>query len=173
MRTITHKTKGSLHINENGTYDLKWMKDKEVEETFNVKIKDDKIIEEPIRQQGIGQGQGETTTGIARWIIEEKIEDLTADEIVRKAIENQSVGFYDGISSISLKSGEFYGYGMESRNSNHACDNNEIELHRVFSYEDSIDLESEEFEFTDFEVSQDFYEKTKEELDDFYADITL
>ena len=172
-RTIT-KGNSILMIEEDGSYEYRNIPyGYDPENLFGVKFEDGKVVEEPVRQLGIGSGRGEIITVKARWIIEEKIDELSENEIVRKAIENHVNGFNDGMSFVSLETGNFYGYGMSSNSSNQACDNNEIELHRIRSYEDEIDLDYEEWEFAEFGVDYNFKDDVREQLDDFYSDLEI
>ena len=139
----------------------------QIEELFNVKIENNKIIEEPIEQQGFGSGSGEIIRVLARNVIEAKIEEISCYDAFMKAAENQNRGYIDGYACVSLLTGNFSGYAMGQNESNHACDNNYIDLYRI-GQNDEIDEEVLEFIEID-ELNCD----VSDELDCFYSDLTI
>ena len=118
-----------------------------------------------IKQVGIGEGAGEYVQVLGKKDIERLVEELedreNYDNLLESAWLEHSYPNCDGIIAIDLESGEFFTYARYPNISNHAVDNNYIDvviINKDFEYnlQDLLDGNIVEF------LNEENYKKAEE-----------
>jgi hypothetical protein len=114
-----------------------------------------------IKQIGFGTGKGEEVEVLTRKEIEKIIDELGPNEAFQIAYRNWQYGMEPAYCAINLENGKVFGYHMARNTSNHACDNNYVDLLTIGQYDE---IEKDDVEY----IEAEFDYNISDRLDEFY-----
>jgi hypothetical protein len=116
-----------------------------------------------IKQVGFGTGAGEDVEVLAKEEIEKIIDEMHPSEAFEIAYKHWSPRSLNGYCAINLETGKVFGYGMQSNQSFHACDNNHVDLYCIDANdeidEDEVEFYEAEWQQHEDELFERYYER--------------